>query len=91
MFVDGEFRADLSALPAAVEFSRFAEHGEFGTLACPDGEPLVALNTMLAEDGAVVSVPAGVDAGLVLLVERRDRSCRLPSAAHNPSGARALA
>ena len=67
VFVDGEFRADLSALPAAVEFSRFAEHGEFGKLARPDGEPLVALNTMLAQDGAVVSVPVGVDAGLVLL------------------------
>ena len=36
-------------------------------LARPDSEPLVALNTMLAEDGAVVSVPAGVDAGLVML------------------------
>ncbi len=67
VFVDGEFCADLSALPAAVEFSRFAEHGEFGTLARPDSEPLVALNTMLAQDGAVLSVPAGVDAGLVLL------------------------
>ena len=67
VFVDGEFRADLSAPPAAVEFSRFAEHGEFGTLARPDSEPLVALNTMLAQDGAVLSVPAHVDAGLVLL------------------------
>ncbi len=67
VFVDGEFRADLSAPPAAVEFSRFAEHGEFGTLARPDSEPLVALNTMLAQDGAVLSVPAHIDAGLVLL------------------------
>ena len=67
VFVDGEFRADLSAPPAAVEFSRFAEHGAFGTLARPDSEPLVALNTMLAQDGAVLSVPAHVDAGLVLL------------------------
>jgi Fe-S cluster assembly protein SufD len=67
VFVDGEFRADLSAPPAGVEFSRFAEHGEFGALARPDSEPLVALNTMLAQDGAVLSVPVGVDAGLVLL------------------------
>jgi Fe-S cluster assembly protein SufD len=67
VFVDGKFRADLSALPAAVELSRFAERGEFGTLARPDSEPLVALNTMLAQDGAVLSVPAHVDAGLVLL------------------------
>jgi len=66
VFVDGEFRAELSALPRAVEFQRF--DGQFGTLARPDSEPLVALNTMLAEDGAVLSVPAGVDAGLLLLV-----------------------
>ena len=53
VFVDGEFRAELSALPRPVEFARFAETG-FGTLARPDSEPLVALNTMLAEDGAVI-------------------------------------
>ena len=47
---------------------------EFGTLARPDSEPLVALNTMLAEDGAMLSVPAGVDAGLLLLVSVGDRS-----------------
>ena len=68
VFVDGEFRSELSTPPAAVGFSRFAEQGEFDTLARPDREPLVALNTMLAEEGAVLSVPAGVDAGLLLLV-----------------------
>jgi Fe-S cluster assembly protein SufD len=68
VFVDGEFHAALSALPAAVEFERFAYRGEFGALARPDNEPLVALNTMLAEDGAVLSVSAGVDAGLLVLV-----------------------
>lgn len=65
VFVDGEFRLGLSSLPSSVEFQRFAE---FGTLARPDREPLVALNTMLAGDGAVLSVPGGVDAGLLLLV-----------------------
>ncbi|HME28181.1 MAG TPA: Fe-S cluster assembly protein SufD [Acetobacteraceae bacterium] len=68
VFVDGEFRAELSALPAAVEFERFADRGEFGALTRPDTEPLVALNTMLAEDGALLSVSAGVDAGMLLLI-----------------------
>jgi Fe-S cluster assembly protein SufD len=68
VFVDGQFSAELSALPAGVEVLRFADRGEFGTLARPDSEPLVALNTMLAEDGVSLSVPEDVDAGLMLLV-----------------------
>ena len=65
VFVDGAFDEELSAI-GSVEFQRFA--GKFGTLARPDSEPLVALNTMLAEDGAELSVASGVDAGLLLLV-----------------------
>jgi Fe-S cluster assembly protein SufD len=65
VFVDGAFRADVSHLPGAVEFTQFEA---FGGLARPDRDPLVALNTMLAEDGAVLHVPDGVDAGLVVLV-----------------------
>src|SRR5262249_14708208 len=53
----------LSTFP---NVQRFA--GDFGTLARPDREPLVALNTMLAEDGALLSIPAEVDAGLLLLI-----------------------
>ena len=68
VFVDGEYRPELSALPPAVNFSRFADHAVFGTLARPDSEPLVALNTMLAEDGATLTVAEGIDAGLLLLV-----------------------
>jgi Fe-S cluster assembly protein SufD len=68
VFVDGLFRPELSALPSAVRFVPFADGGEFGSLARPDREPLVALNTMLAEDGASLSVPAGIDAGALLLV-----------------------
>ena len=68
VFVDGDFHPELSALPATIDFKRFADQGAFGTLARPDGEPLVALNTMLAEDGASLKIPAGVDAGLLLLV-----------------------
>jgi Fe-S cluster assembly protein SufD len=68
VFADGTFRPELSALPPAVEFASFGDRGEFGTLARPDSEPLAALNTMLAEDGALLSVPEGVDAGVLLLV-----------------------
>ena len=64
VFVDGRYRAELSTLPALLSFASFGEAPDFGTLARPDREPLVALNTMLAEDGAVLSVPAGVDAGM---------------------------
>jgi Fe-S cluster assembly protein SufD len=65
VFTDGQYRADLSTPPAGARFARFSE---FGSLANPEREPLVALNTMLAEDGATLSVAEGVDAGLVLLI-----------------------
>ncbi|HET7883194.1 MAG TPA: Fe-S cluster assembly protein SufD [Acetobacteraceae bacterium] len=68
VFVDGEFHPEVSVVPTALSFTRFADRAEFDALAQPDSEPLVALNTMLAEDGAVLSVAAGVDAGLLLLV-----------------------
>ena len=49
-------------------FARSREHPRFGPLARPDRDPMVALNTMLAEDGAWLDVPAGADIGLVQLV-----------------------
>ncbi|MDR3534578.1 MAG: Fe-S cluster assembly protein SufD [Rhodopila sp.] len=67
VFVDGAFRPDLSVMPTA-GFARFAEQPDFGTLSWPDREPMVALNTMLAEDGAALHVPAGYDAGVVQLI-----------------------
>ncbi len=67
VFADGAFRGDLSAVPAA-GFARFSEQPDFGTLSWPDREPMVALNTMLAQDGAALHVPAGFDGGLVQLV-----------------------
>jgi Fe-S cluster assembly protein SufD len=67
VFVDGRFRPELSALPVALRFTSFADDARFGRLARPDSEPLVALNTMLAEDGALLSVPEGMDAGMLLL------------------------
>ncbi len=68
VFVDGRLRDDLSELPSAVTFTRFAEAARFGQLSRPEKEPVVALNMMLAEDGAILSVGEGVDAGTLLLV-----------------------
>jgi Fe-S cluster assembly protein SufD len=48
-------------------FTRFADAPSFGMQDRLDSDPLLALNTMLAEDGAVLTVPAGVDHGLVYL------------------------
>ncbi len=68
VFVDGRLREDMSNLPDTVHFARFADAPSFGTFPHPEQHPVVALNTMLAEDGAVLSVAAGVDAGTILLV-----------------------
>ncbi|MDA8251589.1 MAG: Fe-S cluster assembly protein SufD [Rhodospirillales bacterium] len=64
-FVDGRFRDDLSVLPmrAAVRVGG----PTYGALARPESEQLVALNTMLAEDGATIDVAADEDAGTLML------------------------
>ena len=67
IFIDGRFRQELSEVPASVTVRAFADHPRFGTLARPDREALVALNTMLAEDGADIDVPDGIDGGLLQL------------------------
>ena len=67
VFVEGAFRGDLTIKPE-LGFARFAERPDFGTLAWPDREPLVALNTMLAADGAALQVPSDHDGGIVQLV-----------------------
>jgi Fe-S cluster assembly protein SufD len=71
VFVDGQLRDDLSVMPPA-GFACFAEQPDFGTLTWPDREPMVALNTMLATDGAALHVPAGFDGGVVQLVSIAD-------------------
>ena len=68
VFVDGRLREDLSNLPDTIHFTRFADAPSFRDVPNADQQPVVALNTMLAEDGAVLSVAAGVDAGTILLV-----------------------
>jgi len=64
-FRTGRFLPHLSSRIAG--FSSFAEAPDFGELSWPDRDPMVALNTMLAEDGAILTVPPGHDMGLVYL------------------------
>lgn len=66
VFVDGRYRADLSVAPAQVMVQTGVP--ALGPLARPEAEKLVALNTMLAEDGADIAVPAGIDGGTLLLI-----------------------
>ena len=66
VFVDGRFHSELSGVPKGFRVTTGTP--AFGTIARPAGEKLVALNTMLAEDGAAIHVPAGIDAGTVVLV-----------------------
>ncbi len=54
--------------PGTAALGSFASAPAFGRLARPERHPLVALNTMLAEDGATIDVPAGVAAGVLQLV-----------------------
>jgi Fe-S cluster assembly protein SufD len=66
VFAGGHYRADLST--SVPGFVRFADRPDFGELSWPDRDPMVALNTMLAEDGATLTVPDGHDAGIVFLI-----------------------
>ena len=69
IFVDGRFSSALSVLPPDIEIGSFAGDGVFGALARPARDRLVALNTMLAEDGAIIDVPAGLDGGFLMLAQ----------------------
>jgi Fe-S cluster assembly protein SufD len=66
VFVGGRFRADLSILPATITAAFFADAPRFALPVASD--PLVTLNTLLAEDGAVLTVPGDIDAGTILLI-----------------------
>ncbi|MCA3352295.1 MAG: Fe-S cluster assembly protein SufD [Roseomonas sp.] len=69
VFVDGRFRADLSALDGlAYRVASVAQHlpeleGRLGALAPLAEHPMTALNTLMFEDGLVVDVPADADVG----------------------------
>ncbi len=67
VLIEGRYQPELSSLPEGVDVQSFRQRPDFGTMASIQ-EPMVALNTMLAEDGVHLNVAAGVDAGAVLLV-----------------------
>ena len=50
-------------------FTRFADAPGFGLQDLIAADPMLALNTMLAEDGVVLTVPAGEDHGLLYLTQ----------------------
>jgi Fe-S cluster assembly protein SufD len=79
VFVAGRYRGDLSILPENVTARRFAGHAADGA---PDDDRLVALNTLLAEDGALLDVAAGVDAGVLLLIHMGADLSGTPAAFH---------
>lgn len=69
VFVDGRFRADLSALNGlGYRIGSVAQHlpeleGRLGALVPLAEHPMTALNTLMFEDGLFLDVQAGVDAG----------------------------
>jgi len=87
VFVDGRSRADLSSLDdVAFEVQSLAAglrdaEGRLGAIARVDEQPLAALNTMLFEDGLVVSVPAGIAGGVLDLLSLASPNER-PAAFH---------
>ena len=68
VFANGRFDAEQSQLPENFHVASFAAEPALGDAQAAEAEPLVALNTMLAEDGAVISVPEGVDGGTLVLL-----------------------
>ncbi len=80
VFVAGRYRADLSIAPASIVPAFFADAPRF---ALPvENDPLVTLNTLLAEDGAAISVPANTDAGTLVLLHMTTDLNGTPAAAH---------
>ncbi|MCE2577239.1 Fe-S cluster assembly protein SufD [Gluconacetobacter entanii] len=68
VLVNGRLDTALSRLPQGVRVEAFAAHPAFADWIDPCGDVGTALNTVMAEDGAVIHVDAGVDAGALLLV-----------------------
>jgi Fe-S cluster assembly protein SufD len=80
VFVDGRFRDDLSIVPSLGAMRVGAP--AYGTLAQPERDRMVALNTMLAEDGASIDIPAGVDGGVLILASLGAGTSDRPVAFH---------
>ncbi len=67
VLVDGRYQPALSSPPDTVTLSTFGDSPVFGHT--PDAkQPMVALNTMMADDGVRLHVAAGVDAGTIVLL-----------------------
>ncbi len=66
VLIDGRYQPGLSTVPDSITVTSFGEQPGFGK--APDALPMVALNTMLAEDGVQLHVAAGVDAGTIMLL-----------------------
>jgi Fe-S cluster assembly protein SufD len=87
VFVDGRFRADLSALDGlpyavgSVAATLPRLEGCIGAVAPVAELPMVALNAMLFEDGLLLTVPAGVAGGVLDLLSLASGGAR-PEAFH---------
>lgn len=68
VFANGRFRAERSRLPETFRVASFAAEPVLDGAETAEEATLVVLNTMLAEDGAVISVPEGVDGGTLVLL-----------------------
>ena len=82
VFVDGRFAAHLSAMPdfcGALSERLNAAEGVLGSL--PHPLPVVALNTMLFEDGLLLDLPPGVEAGAMEVLSIASHATR-PIAFH---------
>ena len=66
VLIDGRYQPELSTPPETVALQTFGEVPVFGH--ADAALPMVALNTMLAEDGVHLHVAAGVDAGTLVLL-----------------------
>jgi Fe-S cluster assembly protein SufD len=80
VFVAGRYRADLSQLPDQISARRFAGH--LTEAPVEDEDRLLALNTLLAEDGAILDVAAGTDAGTLVLIHMGTEMSGKPAAFH---------
>ncbi len=80
VFVAGRYRDDLSIPPTTITPAFFADAPRFALDV--EHDPLVTLNTLLAEDGAVLDIPADTDAGTIILLHIANDLNGTPAAAH---------
>jgi Fe-S cluster assembly protein SufD len=80
VFVDGRYRGDLSIQPDGFTARCFTDAPVLTNHA--DRGAIVTLNTLLAEDGAVLDIPAGRDAGTLLLINLGADLAGHPAAFH---------